>query len=260
MKENRMWCRGLAAALVLLMLGGLVVAETYQGLIVELSDSKLTILVRKTGQRKSEKKVLDMADKITVSQPRAKDEAKLSSPELQKRIERAKQSVGTRGVLATINTNDRGQVITIKLAASRVPEKAAAILEKADQIELYSLEPEPDDKAAKGPKATFFRGWLILGKTVLKTATSRKQVLDALDESVGRGRMAKCFDPRHGIRASHAGQTVELVICFRCGQAYFYLDPRKDDHSTLSINRGTQPMLDAMLKAAHIPLARPSKE
>jgi hypothetical protein len=246
--------RALAAALGLLVLSGFVLAETYRGPIVELTDSQLTVLVRK-----GEKKVLKVADKVVIVQPKGKEEKQVSLPELQKRITRAKWGRWKGSVLATVNTKG-GQVVKITLDASRVPEKVAAILDKTEQIELYSLEPEPDDKAAKNPKAIYFHRWLVLGKTVLKDARGRKQAIDALDESVGRGRRAKCFDPRHGIRATHGGKTVELVICFRCGQVYVYFDGNKEKDATLSINRGTQPVLDAILTKAGIPLAKTAKE
>ena len=32
----------------------------------------------------------------------------------------------------------------------------------------------------------------------------------------------KCFNPRHGIRATHDGKTVELVICFECSSFDIY--------------------------------------
>jgi hypothetical protein len=251
-----MLCRGLTAALLLVVLGGFVLAETYRGLVVELTDTKLTILVRKG--KKLEKKVLEVAGKVTVVQPKGKEVKKVALPELQKRVQRAKKTTGARGIPASVRTKG-GRVVTIDVAASRVPEKAAAILEKADQIELYSLEPEPDAKAAKDPKATYFHGWLVLGKTVLKDARTRKPVLDALDESVGWGAMAKCFEPRHGIRASHGGKTVDLVICFACQQVYVYFDPRKEEHATLRIRKGTQPVLDTILEGAGVPLARAKK-
>jgi hypothetical protein len=255
-----MLCRALAAALVLLLLGGFVLAETYSGLIIELSDSKLTIRVRKEGEKKLRQKVLEVVGKVTILQPKGKAEKPLTFSELQNRVARAKKNVGARGVLASVSTNDGGKVVTIKLAASRVPEQAAAILEKADQIELYSLEPEPDARTAKDPKVNRFHDWVVLGKTVLKNARTRKQALDALDESVGTGLKAKCFDPRHGIRASHGGKTVDVVICFECGHVYFYFDPGKEDHTKGSIGKGTQPVLDAILKAANVPLAKVKKK
>jgi hypothetical protein len=248
--------RAVAAGWLLLVLGGLALAETYQGSIVELTDSKLTLLALKRGPKRAQKEVLAVGDKVTVAQPRGKGEKQLTLAELQKRVARAQKNARLKGVRAAVTT-DGGRVVSIKLDPSKVPEKAAAILGGAEAIELYSLE--PDEQAAKNWKGNTFRGWPVLGKTALKDAKQRQQVLDALDEAVGTGAMAKCFDPRHGIRATHGGKTVDLVLCFECGQVYVYFDPKKSEHTTLSLARGTQPELDSLLKAAGVPLAKPKK-
>jgi hypothetical protein len=246
---------------MLLILGGFVLADTYRGLLVELTDSKLAILVRVKGEtKKAEKKVLDVAAKVRVSQPKGDGEKLLPFAQVQTLVMAAAKQKVVRGVRASVSTDDSGRVVAIKLDKGGLPEKAAEILERADRIELYSLEPEPDPKAAKDPTATFFRGWLVLGKTVIKEDKTRKTVQDVLDVSIGRGRVAMCFDPRHAIRATRGDKTVDMVICFRCGQVYFYYDPKKDKPTAQSILRGMQPAFDNILKTAGVPLAAPSKE
>src|SRR3954470_14398235 len=80
-------------------------------------------------------------------------------------------------------------------AGHRLPEQAQAILNAAPQLELYSLEPEPDDPATKAPR---LRGWVVLGKTVVKRAGAGKGIVDALEKGIAspRARGARCFDPR----------------------------------------------------------------
>ena len=58
----------------------------------------------------------------------------------------------------------------------------------------------------------------------------QKQLLDALYKGIADsdGNGAKCFDPRHGIRASVDGKTVDLVICFECSWVYVFYD--KDEN------------------------------
>jgi hypothetical protein len=87
------------------------------------------------------------------------------------------------------------------------------ILEKADAIELYSLDPDPDRKQ----KAGGFREWKVLGRTTL-TGDDKKAIVEGLQKGIADsdGKEAKCFNPRHGIEATHDGKTVELVICFEC--------------------------------------------
>jgi hypothetical protein len=95
----------------------------------------------------------------------------------------------------------------------RLPADAAAVLEKAEEIELYSLE--PDKKAKK--EGAGLRGWEVLGKTTL-SGDEKRAIVKALQKGIAAsdGSAAACFNPRHGIRATHDGKTVELVICFEC--------------------------------------------
>jgi hypothetical protein len=251
--------RSVAATLMLLVLGGFALAETYQGSLVELTASKLAILVRVKGEKKSEKKVLDVVAKVRVSQPQGDREKVLPFAEVQKLVMAVAKEKGVRGVAASVSTDASGRVVAIKLGKGGLPEKAAEILKKADRIELYSLEPEPDPKMAKAATTTFFHGWPVLGKTAIKEGKARKAVQDVLDLSVGRGRYVKCFDPRHGIRATHGDETVDMVICFRCMQIEFYYDPKKDKDTGNTISRVMQPAFDEILKTAGVPLAAPKK-
>jgi len=66
---------------------------------------------------------------------------------------------------------------------------------------------------------------------------------------------AKCFDPRHGIRATHEGKTVELVICFQCAQFNVYVGADGEGKHLL-IGKGPEPALDKVLKDAGIPKAK----
>ena len=103
---------------------------------------------------------------------------------------------------------------------NQICEPALTVLEKAEQIELLSLNPErPQEKPKDG-----FHGWKVLGKTTVKDADTRKKLIAAFKEGVAKndGTAALCFNPRHGIRATHDGKTAEFVICFEClhGQTY----------------------------------------
>jgi hypothetical protein len=137
-------------------------------------------------------------------------------------------------------------------------DKAQAILAKPDLVELYSLDPnlgvgEPDDK----PKEQF-RGWPVLGKSEVKGADARKTGL-AVAGAIKPGNGPRCFEPRHGIRATAGGKTVDLVICFHCGWAYVYLD-QEDSTVELTIDLDQQPALDKVLTDAKVPLPPRAKE
>lgn len=95
----------------------------------------------------------------------------------------------------------------------RLPEGAKAILEQVDQLEVWSLHPEPPE----GQVAEKFHRCAVLGKTVVNNAEMRGKVIAAVHKGVAESQgVAGCFKPRHGIRATRNGQTVDLVICFEC--------------------------------------------
>ncbi len=50
-----------------------------------------------------------------------------------------------------------------------LPAEAQAILDKVEQSDLYSLEPEPTEEQLKA-KPTQLHGWPVLGKTTIKEA------------------------------------------------------------------------------------------
>ncbi|WP_227254865.1 hypothetical protein [Frigoriglobus tundricola] len=134
----------------------------------------------------------------------------------------------------------------------RVPDAARAILEKADQLELLSLNPknEPEDKRGKDT----FHNYKILGQTTVK-GDDRKALLAALLDGVknsGSG-SAACFNPRHGIRAVHDGKTTDLVICFECTNIVVYVGDKREQevHTT----RTPQKTFDKILTDAKVPLA-----
>ena len=87
------------------------------------------------------------------------------------------------------------------------------VLANAEKLELYSLDPGRKEKKATDG----FRRRKILGKTTL-SGDEKKSIVESLQKGVAenRGSAAWCFNPRHGIKATHEGKTVELVICFEC--------------------------------------------
>ena len=95
-----------------------------------------------------------------------------------------------------------------------VPAPAMRALENAEQYVLLSLEPVPPAK----PGLEQFHGYGVLGQTTVADAAMRKRLNDALRRGAREsdGRVAACFNPRHGIRVTRAGKTTDLVICFEC--------------------------------------------
>jgi hypothetical protein len=142
--------------------------------------------------------------------------------------------------------------------ANKLPDKAKAILDKANQFDLLSLDPDPDRAQVKDG----FHGWKVLGKTVVKDPQVRKQVLESLYEGISKsdGVGAKCFEPRHGIRASVEGKTVDLVICFECSWVYVFFDKEEKRQGVAVTTDKPQPTWDKVLKDAGVALPKPEKK
>jgi hypothetical protein len=136
-------------------------------------------------------------------------------------------------------------------AQNALPAGALAILNQAKELELLSLDPGSE----KEPVKNGFHGYKVLGSTLIKEADRRKQLVQALTAGMAqKANPARCFSPRHGIRASHDGKTVTLVICFECSQLDVYEAPA--GARRLLISTSPEPVLDRMLKDAGIPKAK----
>ncbi len=134
-----------------------------------------------------------------------------------------------------------------------LPGPVLESFQDADEIVLYSLEPHP---SKIDPDDQIFHGQgLILGETVIADAETRRSILTALESGVREhdGPVPSCFDPRHGIRIRKGEQVQDLVICFECVQIHWYQNDERAGHFRTSPT--PQPVLDAILKAADVPLA-----
>jgi hypothetical protein len=135
---------------------------------------------------------------------------------------------------------------------NELPAKVKAILDKADQLELLSLDPD-----SKKPKAKDdYHGWHVLGTTVVKKAEVRKLILEALVKGIAESEEhgAKCFEPGHGIQATSGGKTVDLVICFECKWVDAYFGDEKVTKLVTTWKPRTT--LDKVLTDAKVPLPK----
>ena len=146
---------------------------------------------------------------------------------------------------------------TIRAADKPSSKSLKALFEKADAIELYSLDPGADMKEPADAKKGF-HGWKVLGKTTVKDAKTRKKLVAAMYQGLeaSDGTAAKCFNPRHGVRVMADGKTVDAVICFECLQVQFFVG----DASTTETTTDTpEKVFDEMLRDAGVPLAGKKK-
>jgi hypothetical protein len=138
-----------------------------------------------------------------------------------------------------------------KKDVNKLPDVVRTALEKAGELEVYSLNGETSEKDG-------WHGSKILGKTTVKKEDTTK-LAAALAKGVTEGdRGARCFIPRHGIRATYDGKTYDLVICFECGWVYLYID-KSDKPHVLMISTAPNKAIDKILTDAKVPLAKPEK-
>jgi hypothetical protein len=136
---------------------------------------------------------------------------------------------------------------------NRLPAQARAILDKAAWIHVYSLDPRSVDARAKT-----FRTWRLLGKTTVKDAKVRDKLLDALYRGIrAKAKTTTGFQPRYALRASHAGRTVDLLVCFECGWVFVYYDGRKTESAIVRIAPSPDAVFAKILQDARVPLAKP---
>lgn len=147
------------------------------------------------------------------------------------------------------------------------PANLKDVLDKSQSFEMLSLYPYPptsfdDEKGGQYEeyepqyqRLPRFHGFPILGKIVLKDSATRKHVLESLYQGVGEmtndDDVAACFLPRHGIRTTRNGQSVDLVICFGCKQIHIYNAGKK---TGTYVSRSPQETFNQVLRASNIPI------
>ncbi len=139
-------------------------------------------------------------------------------------------------------------------AENKLPDKVKEALDKAESFDLYSLDPMrgKGDKVPEGG----FQGYKVLGKTIVKDADTRKKLVAALEKGIAenKGEVAACFNPRHGIRVTHDGNTYDLVICFECLSATVYAGDKAD--SNFLVTKSPQSAFNKVLTDAKVPLPK----
>lgn len=135
----------------------------------------------------------------------------------------------------------------------RMPRAASDALATADQYELLSLDPG----RPVAPSPDLYHGYRVLGQTEVADAATRERLNRALRggvESVLANR-PHCFNPRHGIRVTRAGQTMEFLICFECEQVQVWNGSQRV--ANWSTDSSPQPVFDDALRQANVPLPKP---
>lgn len=128
-------------------------------------------------------------------------------------------------------------------------------LDSPEQLTLFSIDGRDEERRGVVQAEEIFHGYPVLGKVEIIDPDDRKTLIGALRDGIARRPKegAKCFWPRHAIRAVEKGRTVEYVICFECERFEEFLGDKKLRHE--SISRDVQPAFDKPLREAGVPIA-----
>lgn len=106
----------------------------------------------------------------------------------------------------------------LKRLDERFPKRQNEVLQNAQRIDVYEIE----QCGAMGQELWpvekgKFQGCRVLRHAKVSDLEQRKELIESILYSIGSsGNGNACFGPRHGIRASHNGERMELLICFEC--------------------------------------------
>lgn len=128
---------------------------------------------------------------------------------------------------------------------TRLSVEARATLEGAGSMQIFALDPwrhTPAEESTK-PDAEKFHGYRILGEATVDNPETRSRIVrlvyDGIDGNTTTA--AGCFDPRHGIRATLDGRSIDLVICFECLQLKLYDSGAEDGSGGMTTSRSPEP-------------------
>lgn len=124
-----------------------------------------------------------------------------------------------------------------------------------EQMVLYSIDGR-DFPPGEGPQYESnekFHGYPVLGKVEIEDVAKRKELMSALRKGIADndGAAAKCFWPRHAIRAVENGKTIDYVVCFECLQIHIFQEETMTSELTTSEPRS---IFNKTLEAADIPV------
>ncbi len=111
----------------------------------------------------------------------------------------------------------------LKQLDERFPSRQRDVLQNASSIDVYEFNDRftmKDKSNAHGLwpiEKNKFQGYGVSRHARVSDSEQRKELVAGIRYSVGSsGNGNACFGPRHGIRAVHKGERIELLICFEC--------------------------------------------
>jgi hypothetical protein len=137
------------------------------------------------------------------------------------------------------------------------PDSLWQLMANADALTLFSLLPDPHSKSSGADR---FHGYPVLGKVEVGASPRRAEILEVLHRGIfGDSIVKRCWDPHHGIRAVSGEQALDLVICFICECMQVFADCGSDKYEWADIGTAPESVLDGVLSAAGVRLAKRPK-
>jgi len=100
-----------------------------------------------------------------------------------------------------------------------LPTEAQEVMAAPDTFEIYALHPSPweEDGKPRSPEEAL-DDYRILGRATVDDPAERREITRLVYQGIvdSDGRVAACFNPRHGIRAIQGDREVAFVICYEC--------------------------------------------
>ncbi|RYG70932.1 hypothetical protein EON80_06345 [bacterium] len=127
------------------------------------------------------------------------------------------------------------------------------VLEGSDKFVLVSLHPQavPEGVKTQGD----FYGFAMLGQKQITDPKLKARLVKALYEGLEVPEdyaAGDCFFPSYGIRATRAGRTVDVALCYDCGGVEFY-EGREEEH--VPTLREPRAVFEKAVVAAKLPRA-----
>lgn len=113
-------------------------------------------------------------------------------------------------------------VACIPTPAPDVATGTLAALAHSDALVIHALHPYPrvfeDGSSVELADGEAFHGYQILGTSEVDDAAQRELLVLLVERGIeaSDGRVAGCFNPRHGLSIEKDGLVTDLVICFEC--------------------------------------------